>query len=107
MVSNNYLAKSISDAGWSKFASILELKAEGAGVRVYRVPAHFTSQRCSSCGEVIQKSLSVRTHVCSTCGYIEDRDVNAAKNILLRAGARPSGANVDGCIERSPRSRLH
>jgi transposase len=43
----------------------------------------------------------------STCGYIEDRDVNAAKNILLRAGARPSGANVDGCIERSPRSRLH
>ena len=105
MVRNHHLAKAITDAGWSKFVSILELKAESAGVRVYRVPPHFTSQRCSNCGEIVQKSLSIRTHDCSSCGYVEDRDINAAKNIL-RAGARPSGANVDGCIERSLRSRL-
>jgi putative transposase len=105
LVNNHRLAKSISDASWSSFVSILELKAESAGVRVYRVPAHFTSQRCSNCGEIVQKSLSIRTHVCGPCGYIEDRDINASKNIL-RAGARPSEANVDGCIKRSPRSRL-
>jgi putative transposase len=104
LVNNHHLAKSISDAGWSNFVSILKLKAESAGVRVYRVPAHFTSQRCSNCSEIVQKSLSVRTHVCGSCGYVEDRDINAAKNIL-RAGARPSGANVDGRIKRSPRNR--
>jgi putative transposase len=106
MLRNHHLAKAIADAGWSKFVSILDSKAESAGCRVYKVPAHFTSQRCSYCGELVQKSLSTRTHLCSFCGYLEDRDVNAAKNILLRAGARPSGANVDGSIERSPRSRL-
>jgi len=90
MVNNHHLAKSISDAGWSNFVSILDSKAESAGCRVYKVPPHFTSQRCSNCGEIVQKSLSIRTHDCSSCGYVEDRDVNAAKNIL-RAGARPSG----------------
>jgi putative transposase len=104
LVNNHHLAKSISDAAWSNFVSILKLKAESAGVRVYRVPAHFTSQRCSNCSEIVQKSLSVRTHVCGSCGYVEDRDINAAKNIL-RAGARPSEANVDGRIKRSPRNR--
>ena len=105
MVKNHHLAKAIADAGWSMFVSILDSKAESAGCRVHKVPPHFTSQRCSSCGEIVQKSLSIRTHVCGFCGYVEDRDINAAKNVL-KAGARPSGANVDGCIERSPRSRL-
>jgi putative transposase len=106
MLRNHHLAKAIADAGWYKFASILDSKAESAGCRVYKVPPHFTSQRCSSCGEIVQKSLSTRTHLCSFCEYVEDRDVNAPRNILLRAGAQPSGTNVDGCIERSPRSRL-
>ncbi|MDJ0718332.1 MAG: zinc ribbon domain-containing protein [Prochloraceae cyanobacterium] len=38
---------------------------------------------CSKCGAVVKKSLSTRTHVCE-CGFIEDRDVNAAINILQR-----------------------
>ena len=41
-----------------------------------------TPVRGSHCGETVKKSLSVRTHNCPHCGYIEDRDVNAAKNIL-------------------------
>ena len=44
----------------------------------------YTSQKCSSCGEVVKKSLSTRTHVCS-CGCELDRDHNAAINILERA----------------------
>ena len=58
------LAKSIADASWSYFVDLLELKAESAGVRVVRVQPRFTSQRCSNCAEVIQESLSVRTHIC-------------------------------------------
>ncbi len=45
----------------------------------------FTSQQCHQCGEMVQKSLSVRTHICPFCGSIADRDVNAAQNILKLA----------------------
>ncbi|HEU4785131.1 MAG TPA: RNA-guided endonuclease TnpB family protein [Ktedonobacterales bacterium] len=86
MVKNHHLAKSIHDASWSAFLDILTEKAERAGHVVVRVPARFTTQRCSRCGEYVQKSLSVRTHLCPSCGLVEDRDVNAAKNIL-HAGA--------------------
>ena len=47
-----------------------------------RVPSRFTTQQCSRCGEHMQRSLSVRTHICPFCGLVEDRDVNAAKNIV-------------------------
>jgi putative transposase len=85
MVRNRHLAKSISDAGWAAFRSILEAKAACAGRRVIAVPAQYTSQDCSSCGARVPKSLSVRTHVCTTCGLVLDRDENAARNIQ-RAG---------------------
>jgi putative transposase len=93
MVQNHHLAKSISDAGWGQFLAILSAKAGNAGHEVIRVNPRFTSQKCFQCGEIVQKSLSVRTHICPSCGYIADRDVNAAQNIL-KAGARPSSANV-------------
>jgi putative transposase len=75
------LNKSIQDAGWYSFRIILEGKAAYAGRRVVAVPPAYTSQDCSSCGERVEKSLSVRTHVCPFCGLILDRDENAAKNI--------------------------
>lgn len=108
MVRNHHLAKSIHDAAWGGFLSILADKAASAGSQVIRVAPYFTTQRCSTCGAYIQKSLSVRTHICTECGYVADRDVNAAQNILakaLGAGARPSDANApDG--ERYPRSPI-
>jgi putative transposase len=89
MVRNRYLAKSISDAGWAAFRTILEAKAAWAVRQVIVVPPAFTTQDCSGalpdgspCLERIQKSLSVRTHVCPRCGLVLDRDENAALNIL-------------------------
>src|SRR5712692_3329552 len=104
MVKNHHLAKSIIDASWGAFLDILEVKAASAGHQVIRVNPRFTSQKCHQCGEIVQKSLSVRTHICPCCGYVADRDVNAAKNILSKAGARPSGAvSVGSPVElRSP-----
>src|SRR5713226_7709698 len=104
MVQNHALAKSIMDASWGAFLDILEEKAERAGHQVVRVNPRFTSQNCHNCGEIVQKSLSVRTHLCPFCGYIADRDQNAAQNILSLAGARPSGAkHSDGSVRlRSP-----
>lgn len=84
MARNGHLAKSIYDASWSKFILILTDKAENAGGRVIKVAPHFTSQMCFRCKTIVSKSLSVRTHICPECGFVEDRDVNAAKNILFK-----------------------
>ncbi|HEX6796119.1 MAG TPA: transposase [Ktedonobacterales bacterium] len=78
------LNKSIQDAGWASFLTILACKAVWAGKRVEAVSPAYTSQDCSGCGACVPKSLSVRTHVCTSCGLILDRDENAAKNILRR-----------------------
>ncbi len=85
MVQNHSLARAISDASWSTLRWYLSYKAEDAGRQVVAVPPHYTSQRCSRCKEHVQKSLSVRTHVCPFCGYVADRDTNAAQNILFVA----------------------
>jgi putative transposase len=78
------LAKSVLDAGWSSFLSILTNKAENAGLLVVPVSAHNTSQDCSNCGEKVPKKLHMRWHSCS-CGCELDRDHNAAINIRNRA----------------------
>lgn len=75
------LAKSVSDAAWGQFISILIDKAESAGREVVKVNPSGTSQRCSECGAHVPKDLSVRVHRCA-CGYVADRDLNAARNIL-------------------------
>jgi putative transposase len=85
MVQNRHLAKSIQDAGWAQFRAILDAKAACAGRRVIAVPAQYTTQACSGCGERVPKTLSIRTHVCPACGLVLDRDHNAALNIQ-RAG---------------------
>jgi len=105
MTQSHSLAKSIMDASWGAFLDILSEKAERAGHAVVRVNPRFTSQQCFKCGEIVQKSLSVRTHICPCCGYVADRDVNAAKNILSKARAWPSGTVSAGSpVElRSPR----
>jgi putative transposase len=84
LVRNHSLAFAIADASWGMFRQFLENKAESAGRKMIAVAPHYTSQKCSSCGEYVQKSLSVRTHVCPFCGYIADRDENAARTILQR-----------------------
>jgi putative transposase len=82
---------SISDAGWAAFRTILEAKAACAGRQVIAVPAQYTSPECSGvlpdgsrCTQRVAKSLSVRTHICPSCGLVLDRDENAALNILRR-----------------------
>jgi putative transposase len=85
LVRNRHLAKSISDAGWSTFRQWLEYFGFKYGKVTIAVPPHNTSQNCSNCGKKVKKSLSTRTHVCPHCGFVEDRDVNAAINILKLA----------------------
>jgi putative transposase len=83
MVKNHHLAKSISDAAWTLFREWLEYFALVFDVPVIAVAPHYTSQHCSNCGQEVKKALSTRTHKCPHCGYIGDRDANAAINILM------------------------
>ena len=81
LIRNRRLSKSIGDVAWSKFRWWLEYFGDKYGKLVVAVPPHYTSVNCSNCGSKVQKTLSTRTHVCS-CGYVADRDTNAAINIL-------------------------
>src|SRR5699024_3055327 len=83
MVKNKHLAKSIHEVGWNQLINFTTYKAENAGKEVKLVNPHNTSQECSSCGELVKKTLAEREHICS-CGYIADRDINASINILNR-----------------------
>jgi putative transposase len=82
LVRNRHLSKSISDAGWGTFLRWVNYYGNMHGIPVIAVPPQFTTQDCSRCGTRVKKSLSVRTHICPTCGIILDRDENAALNIL-------------------------
>jgi putative transposase len=84
LVKNHCLAKSINDASWYQFRKWLEYFGVKFGKVTVAVNPAYTSQNCSSCGNQVTKSLSMRTHVCK-CGFILDRDWNAAINILKLA----------------------
>ncbi|MGJ5634868.1 RNA-guided endonuclease InsQ/TnpB family protein [Nostoc sp. CALU 1950] len=78
------LAKSVNDAGWGQFISILTVKAENAGLKVIAVNPNGTSQECSNCGTKVIKPLSERTHNCPNCKVSLCRDLNASLVIKAR-----------------------
>ncbi|MCC5600411.1 RNA-guided endonuclease InsQ/TnpB family protein [Nostoc favosum] len=78
------LAKSINDAAWGQFISILTVKAENAGLKVVAINPSGTSQECSRCGEKVKKLLSQRIHNCPNCQINLCRDLNASLNIKAR-----------------------
>jgi putative transposase len=86
MLSNHTLARAISDASWSTFRRMLAYKADWYGRDLVVVDRYLPSSKtCSECGTMRQAiPLNVRTFRCPSkrCGHSEDRDVNAAKNIL-------------------------
>jgi putative transposase len=88
MVQNHHLSKSILDAGWGLFAAHLTSKAANAGREVVFVNPAYTSRTCHACGQIVLSlPLSQRVFRC-TCGYVADRDANAARNILRLGQSR-------------------
>ena len=84
-------AKSVLDAGWSMFRTMLRYKCAFAGVRFAEVDEAFSTRTCSACrtrsGPQGIAGLGIRAWTCGECGAAHDRDLNAAKNILA-AGRR-------------------
>ncbi|MEU9223122.1 RNA-guided endonuclease TnpB family protein [Streptomyces massasporeus] len=90
------LAKSVHDAGWSSFVSMLEYKADRYGRTLVKIGRFTpTSQTCSTCGAVDgPKPLSVREWTCTACGAVHDRDTNAAINVKTAAGLAVSACGA-------------
>ncbi|MFG2428108.1 RNA-guided endonuclease InsQ/TnpB family protein [Streptomyces sp. NPDC048590] len=101
------LAKSVHDAGWSAFVTMLEYKAARYGrtfVKIGRFEP--TSQVCSQCGvKDGPKPLHVRVWTCAACGAVLDRDVNAAVNVAKAAGLAVSACGAQVRPERVPAPR--
>jgi len=95
------LAGDIRDASWAKFISMLRYKAARAGAGLIEVDPRNTSQDCSGCGKRVPRDLKTRHHECPFCALSIDRDLNAALNILNRAGVGPGLRNVAGCGMRA------
>lgn len=96
------LAAHVTDQAWGSFAGILADKAEEAGRLLVKVDPRGSSQECSGCGAAAPKVLAERTHVCTTCGLLCDRDVNAAR-VIFRRGERLREALMAG--GHKPRQR--
>jgi putative transposase len=95
------MAKSVSDAGWADLKLMLKYKAIGLGVEYNEVNESFSTVTCSDCsarsGPRGLSGLGVRDWVCSECGSVHQRDVNAARNIL-----HVSLSDMTGQLRESP-----
>ncbi len=84
-------AKSVLDAGWSTFRTMLQYKCADAGVWFEEINEAHSTVTCSSCqsrtGPKGVAGLRIREWSCCECGSLHDRDVNAARNILQRGHA--------------------
>lgn len=79
------LNRSILEQGWSTFVALLSYKMEELGGIVVTVPARNTSRTCSVCGHIsAENRRSQSKFKCVECGYEENADVNAAREILRR-----------------------
>lgn len=106
MLKNHRLSRSIGNAVWSRFIQVLSYKAEEAGMGIVFVDPKNTSQICSNCGFLSSLSLSERVFNCRRCGYQDDRDTNAAKNILNRTTAGHAGSHARGDLASTSSARI-
>ena len=108
MLKNHRLAGSIADAAWSELVRQLDYKCRWYGRDLHPVDRWFPSSKtCGSCGHVLDElRLERRRWQCPACGAMHDRDVNAARNILVEGMGLPRGTGEVTHVERgdcSPR----
>lgn len=85
MLRNHSLAKAIQEIGFYRFKSVLQNKSLVNGKQVVLIDRFYPSSKtCSCCGyKKHDLKLSERFWTCPECGEHHDRDINAARNILL------------------------
>ena len=85
-----------TDASLAKLVEKIKRRADRLGVKVVLVNPAYTTRTCSECGHVRKViPTSIRTFVCPECGHTEDRDRNAAKNIIKKGSGTGSWQRGD------------
>ena len=102
MLEGSQSAKNKQDDAWAQFLGLLEYKGELHGTHVVPVEPKGTTKECNRCGVETYKPIWVREHSCPACGHEEDRDLNAAKNILDRGLAEILSQIGAGRSESTP-----
>lgn len=104
MIKNHKLAQSISDVSWSKFIEMLKYKSEWNGRQLIQIDRFYPSSKsCSECHYINDNlTLKDREWTCPSCGTNHDRDINAAKNILIQGINILSGSGTESDIKQKP-----
>lgn len=105
MISNRKLARAVSDQGFGEARRMLAYKTERCGGTLVVADRWFPSSKtCSACGwRKPSLTLAERVFACESCGYTEDRDVNAARNLLKLAASGVESRNAcGGTVRPSP-----
>ena len=108
MTRNRHLARAIADQGFGAARRMLAYKTAWRGGKLVTAGRFYPpSKTCSGCGTVKAKlGLSERTYQCDACGRVEDRDVNAARNLLKLAASGAESLNArEGTVR--PRTVRH
>ncbi len=104
MIKNHKLAQSISDVSWSKFIEMLKYKSEWNNRQLVQIDRFYPSSKsCSECHYINDNlTLKDREWSCPSCGTNHDRDINAAKNILIQGINILSGSGTESDIKQKP-----
>ena len=96
MARNRRLAKAIADCGFATIRTRLAYKTLWNGGQLVVADRWFPSSKtCSDCGAVKAKlPLQTRTYMCTDCGLVLDRDLNAARNLARIASSTGAGVAV-------------
>ena len=95
--------RSILDQGWGLLERMLGYKLAWRAAQLIKVPAPYTSQKCSCCGHIDAANRKDKKFFCVKCSHADDADINAAKNILaaglaVLARQTPGNADVEGMV---------
>ncbi|MEJ0008522.1 MAG: transposase [Steroidobacteraceae bacterium] len=105
------MAKSVLDSGWGMLKGCLEYKSQQAARSFEVISERYTSVTCSHCGALGGprgvNGLIVRSWICGDCGESHDRDVNAARNILIGSRCRTSVGGNEHPSWLIPPSRVY
>lgn len=104
MIKNHKLAQAISDVSWSKFLDMLKYKSEWNDRQLVQIDRFYPSSKsCSECHYINDNlTLKDREWTCPSCGTKHDRDINAAKNILIQGINLLSGSGTESDIKQKP-----
>ena len=97
MIKNRHLARHIAGASWGRFGEMLRYKLAWSGGQFVEVPAHYSSQTCSACGGQDAESRRGERFCCTSCGYVDHADLNAAK--VLKSRANRSALPLEGSLK--------